>query len=178
MAEKEYIEREALIKKLEEQLSDLLFIVNYEKRHGSLSDVEKSKARFEEMKGVINLVKSQPTADVQEVRHEQWEYENSDIGWTDYRCSDCGNIISTVAQDGDLYSYCPHCGAKMDKERMTMAEKNKWEYIDGEFGFAEFRCSKCHKSVSEDYDDISEFEFCPHCGTEMDNKEWEGAGRE
>lgn len=57
-------------------------------------------------------------------------------------------------------------------------KKNKWEYIDGDFEFAEFRCSKCHKSVSEDYDDIAEFEFCPHCGAEMDNKEWEGAGRE
>ena len=55
-------------------------------------------------------------ADVQEVRHGKWLYEDSDIGWTDYKCSACGNIISTVAQDEDLYSYCPYCGAKMDKE--------------------------------------------------------------
>lgn len=57
-----------------------------------------------------------PTANVQEVRHGKWLYVDSDIGWTDYKCSDCGNIISTVAQDEDLYSYCPYCGAKMDKE--------------------------------------------------------------
>lgn len=57
-----------------------------------------------------------PTADVQEVRHGKWRYEDSDIGWTDYKCSTCGNIISTVAQDEDLYSYCPYCGAKMNKE--------------------------------------------------------------
>ena len=55
-----------------------------------------------------------PIADVQEVRHGKWLYEDSDIGWTDYKCSACGNIISTVAQDEDLYSYCPYCGAKMD----------------------------------------------------------------
>ncbi len=67
MAEKEYIEREALIEKLETLLSDLRFIVKYEKQHGSVSDVEKSKAKFETMKGVISFVKSQPTADVQEV---------------------------------------------------------------------------------------------------------------
>lgn len=61
----EYVEREALIEKLETLLSDLLrFIVKYEKQHGSVSDVEKSKAKFETMKGVISLVKSQPTADV------------------------------------------------------------------------------------------------------------------
>ena len=67
MAKKEYIEREALIEKLETLLSDLRLIVKYEKQHGSVSDVEKSKAKFETMKGVISLVKSQPTADVQEV---------------------------------------------------------------------------------------------------------------
>lgn len=65
---------------------------------------------------VLKLIKIEPTADVQEVRHGKWLYEDSDIGWTDYKCSDCGNIISTVAQDEDLYSYCPYCGAKMDKE--------------------------------------------------------------
>ena len=60
------------------------------------------------------LLDTVPIADVQEVRHGKWLYEDSDIGWTDYKCSACGNIISTVAQDEDLYSYCPYCGAKMD----------------------------------------------------------------
>ena len=61
-------------------------------------------------------IKQLSTADVQEVRHGKWIYEDSDIGWADYKCSDCENIISTVAQDEDLYSFCPYCGAKMDKE--------------------------------------------------------------
>ena len=88
MAEKEYIEREVAKKILAE-------------------DYAYTAAK------VLDTV---PTADVQEVRHEKWLYEASDIGWTDYKCSACGNIISTVAQDEDLYSYCPYCGAKMDKE--------------------------------------------------------------
>lgn len=70
----------------------------------------------QEVQWIDECIKNAPAADVQEVRHGKWLYEDSDIGWTDYKCSDCGNIISTVAQDEDLYSYCPYCGAKMDKE--------------------------------------------------------------
>lgn len=93
----EYIEREALIEKI--------------------SEIKPSGAFTEALKElVLIIISEQPTADVQEVRHGKWLYEDSDIGWTDYKCSDCGNIISTVAQDEDLYSYCPNCGAKMDKE--------------------------------------------------------------
>ena len=119
MAEKEYIEREALFKKLEELWSDLSFIVNYEKKHGSLSDVEKFKAKFEEMKGVISLVKSQPTADVQEVRHGKWIYEDSDIGWADYKCSTCGEcyVLEAGTPQENKYNFCPHCGVKMDEEQ-------------------------------------------------------------
>lgn len=96
MAEKEYIERDSLAGKL------------IEMKYCSTS----SKIDFGD---VLRLINSEPTADVQEVRHGKWLYEDSDIGWTDYKCSDCGNIISTVAQDEDLYSYCPYCGAKMDR---------------------------------------------------------------
>lgn len=90
MAEKEYIERNGLL--------------------------EWAREFYPEQKVFASAVINAPTADVQEVRHGKWLYEDSDIGWTDYKCSDCGNIISTVAQDEDLYSYCPYCGAKMDKE--------------------------------------------------------------
>lgn len=58
---------------------------------------------------------STPTADVAEVRHEEW-IENEDDFWV--MCSDCGTeiwdehlgVIST-------FKYCPFCGAKMDGER-------------------------------------------------------------
>lgn len=112
----EYIEREGLLENLEEQLSDLRFIVKYEKRHGSVSDEEKAKAKLEKMNEVICLVKSVPTADVQKVRYGKWMYEDSDLGWADYKCSECGIIIHTDVQDEDLYDFCPYCGAKMDKE--------------------------------------------------------------
>lgn len=105
---KEYIEREALIEKLETLLSDLRFIVKYEKQHGSVSDVEKSKAKFETMKGVISLVKSQPTADVQEVRHGKWIKSKNER-----KCSLCGYFYFTNTKS---FNYCPNCGAKMDKE--------------------------------------------------------------
>lgn len=108
MAEKEYIEREALLKKLEELLSDLSFIVNYEKKHGSLSDVEKSKARFEEMKGVINLVKSQPIAEVQGVRYGKPVQMLNDVisEKAITVCSCCNGKISKND------TWCKHCGAK------------------------------------------------------------------
>lgn len=122
MAEKEYIERKALIEKLETLLSDLRFIVKYEKQHGSVSDVEKSKAKFETMKGVISLVKSQPTADVQEVRHGKnvTPFHPAD----EFICSECGiafNEMSEYIIEDDVYrefyfKFCPNCGAKMDKE--------------------------------------------------------------
>lgn len=87
MAEKEYIEREALIEELETLLSDLRFITKYEKQHGSVSDVEKSKAKLETMKEVISLVKSQPTADVQEV----------------VRCKDCKRFYPYLSFCADNY---------------------------------------------------------------------------
>lgn len=60
------------------------------------------------------LLDTVPTADVQEVRHGKWISTNH----PEYkRCSVC-DVISFIA----LYpcinkaDYCPHCGAKMDKE--------------------------------------------------------------
>lgn len=68
---------------------------------------------------VIQIINSQPPADVQEVRHARWECEykdeNYDIGWTFYTCSNCGNI-TCATDDVDLYKFCPDCGAKMDEE--------------------------------------------------------------
>lgn len=63
------------------------------------------------------IVENQPTADVQEVKHGKWNYDDSDVGWASYECYDCGNIICTMGDEDDLYNFCPYCGAKMDKER-------------------------------------------------------------
>ena len=65
-----------------------------------------------------------PAADVEEVRHGKWiitEYEY-------YDCSECGESYYNGCDshagakrrleiNQDVYSYCPYCGAKMDKEK-------------------------------------------------------------
>lgn len=113
----EYIEREALIEKLETLLSDLRFIVKYEKQHGSVIDIEKSKAKLETVKEIINLIKSQPTADVQEVRHGKWELIDECANEGIY-CSNCHKKVyrAKYANQKVESNYCPNCGAKMDKE--------------------------------------------------------------
>ena len=71
---------------------------------------------------IIEDIKNAPTADVQEVKHAHWviiEYEY-------LNCSHCGEAYYTGAdstkqarewlEKGYAYSYCPNCGAKMDKE--------------------------------------------------------------
>ena len=63
---------------------------------------------------IENLIQKQPTADVVETRHGKWDYEDSDVGWTDYSCSVCRNIITTSANENELYNCCPYCGARMD----------------------------------------------------------------
>ena len=72
---------------------------------------------------VKRVLMQAPTADVVEVRHGYWyvpEYEY--LG-----CSECGEWYYTGADstaeakerlaNGEYYTYCPHCGAKMDGER-------------------------------------------------------------
>ena len=64
---------------------------------------------------VIYLLRSQPSADVEEVKHAKWEYECLE-------CSICKRNISEIC-DADSYLtsgiedellFCPFCGAKMD----------------------------------------------------------------
>ena len=80
----EYIEREALLKKLAER--DLCLCV-------SESDI-----------------KDIPAADVAPVVHGRW-VDNGIPGSMLSGCSVCGFSCGAFS-----FSYCPHCGAKMDKE--------------------------------------------------------------
>ena len=57
--------------------------------------------------------KSIPAADVEVVRHGEWN-ENI-IGFCNV-CMECGAIVERTAiknKSGEL-NYCPHCGARMD----------------------------------------------------------------
>lgn len=58
----------------------------------------------------VMFVNSIPTADVAPVVHGQWN--NMDGYKTRKVCSECD---WDVPEYGKFYSYCPNCGAKMDK---------------------------------------------------------------
>lgn len=90
MAEKEYIEREVAKKVLADDYAY----------------------------AAAKLLDTVPTANVQEVRHGKWIYEDSDIGWADYKCSACGEcfVLEAGTPQENEYNFCPNCGAKMDKE--------------------------------------------------------------
>ena len=95
MAEKEYIERDSLAGKL----------------IGMKCCSTLSKFDFGDVQRLIN---SEPAADVQEVKHGKWEkQQNGKTG-----CSECGCKVVYQIVDGrwEYENYCPHCGAKMDKE--------------------------------------------------------------
>ena len=89
MAEKEYIEREALVEQLKKEDCDCEWL------------------------WTILCV---PAADVAPVRHGHWVSEY-DCGYMTPHCSECGEIALTKEETSYDYvysSYCPRCGAKMD----------------------------------------------------------------
>ena len=57
-----------------------------------------------------------PTADVAEVRHGKWRVHDSDLGYVQFACSLCEELV-TLDDEEKPYPYCPNCGAKMDAER-------------------------------------------------------------
>ena len=63
-----------------------------------LNDKEKAK--------VLQWLLQSPTADVEEVKHGEW-----DVNGEFHQCTECSNFA------GYDYDYCPYCGAKMDRER-------------------------------------------------------------
>lgn len=99
----EYIEREALIKRLEHE-----------------ADCSTSLVDVLVINGLANLVRDErlaPTADVVEVKHGQWElHGNDDEPGCSYFCSSCWwNMDEDEFLDNwSHFKFCPNCGAKMD----------------------------------------------------------------
>ena len=75
----------------------------------------------------IKIINSLPTIDVKPIRHGKW-IKMSDADGIYYACSECGNdlprVIDSFNPQFDLFpklkcidktTYCPNCGAKMDK---------------------------------------------------------------
>lgn len=89
-------------------------------------DADAAVKRFEELHGdesrllncynadwIVSFIETQPTADVQEVRHGKWSH----IGGEEWCCSCCGGIIfSEFSWEKPDGNYCADCGAKMDLE--------------------------------------------------------------
>ena len=100
MAEKEYIEREAIEKAFAEEIS-----TNY------LDDYAKG------FQAALLAVMSIPIADVAPVRHGHW-IEEYDCGYITPHCSECGETALTKEETSYDYvysNYCPRCGAKLGK---------------------------------------------------------------
>lgn len=63
---------------------------------------------------IATLVEEQPTADVVEIKHEEWAH----LGGDEWCCTGCGYVISTEGSwehpHKRGHDFCKHCGAKMD----------------------------------------------------------------
>lgn len=103
MVEKEYIERKALLEDIDETV---IFTVKTVHRNLEIRGANK----------VIDRIKAVPTADVQEVRHAEWVLQENKH--PEAVCSNCGRevVYQIVNNRWEFENYCPHCGAKMDKE--------------------------------------------------------------
>jgi DNA-directed RNA polymerase subunit RPC12/RpoP len=53
---------------------------------------------------------------MREIKHGKWVSTGNALGYTEYHCSACDNYLFLVSWKDELYNYCPHCGARMDKE--------------------------------------------------------------
>lgn len=97
MAEKEYIEREAVLAYMSEVKAACISNFEYE-----------ASAVIE---GMIGEIKDDeiPAADVAPVRHGHWIFGATN-GHSWQKCSEC-----CVLQNGQTlcFSYCPNCGAKL-----------------------------------------------------------------
>lgn len=97
-----YIDEENLIRRMHTMAKD--------KNYPPYADIFKSFA----FKVFKDLLMSEPTADVQEVKHGVWidtEAYTNHYGHI-YECSNCHK---EVADDFIVkHTYCLHCGAKMD----------------------------------------------------------------
>ena len=52
---------------------------------------------------------------------------------------------------------------------VTVQKCGRWQYVDGDLGYSQVKCSVCSKStVFGNEDDI--FPYCPFCGAKMMDK--------
>lgn len=96
----EYIEREALLKRLE------------------VTPILGCGIPYQVRDGVLDLVSKQPAADVVLVRHGEWQgtadgYADGELVYDMWNCSKCG-FDADGAEERPDWKFCPNCGARMD----------------------------------------------------------------
>lgn len=99
MAEKEYIDRGALIRHLNDEVKDCGDACeNFNPiAYGTILG----------LKGAISFANTLPAADVVEAVHARWEKIHDDPRVNKYRCTNC-------KAEKMCDNYCPNCGAKMN----------------------------------------------------------------
>lgn len=73
---------------------------------------------YNEYSSVFDAIDNLPVADVAPAIHAKW-VEEYDFGGSSYYCSNCKeDALTKVETDYDYVcsKYCPHCGARMDKD--------------------------------------------------------------
>lgn len=85
-------------------------IKTFEKMHGN----ESTLINCYNADWIVSFLESQPTADVQEVRHAKFELVDNGKGV----CSNCHRLDSI----DNLAKYCRYCGAKMDLNENGVCE--------------------------------------------------------
>ena len=109
MAEKEYIEREEALNAIKDEIE------NYQPNPDPYSITPHEFVR-RGLNIAYSIIKNQPTAHVQEVRHGKWELIDECANEGVY-CSNCHKKVyrAKYANQKVKSNYCPNCGAKMDR---------------------------------------------------------------
>ena len=107
---KEYIERNDLIRELEDDLANDINMYN--------SHIDK-EIRDDKIYFACDVLASAPAADVRENIHAKWEFLIEGSGAAQWRCSNCNSLIPRELDCGEVcYKsdnvYCYKCGATMD----------------------------------------------------------------
>ena len=101
----EYIEREAVIRELRDV---------YEREFPTADGAFDLFAN----RIVPRVIKNIPAAEVEQVRHGQWEgtadgYADGELVYDMWNCSECG-FDADGAEEKPEWKFCPNCGAWMD----------------------------------------------------------------
>lgn len=114
MATDEYIEKNALYKKIAEL--EKLARDRYLDVQSNSPAYTRYMAQLDELIRLKHMVYDFPSADVAPVKHGKWVYDPETVNTLSRtKCNCCGWWSLDLSIRG-VYHYCPNCGAKMDLE--------------------------------------------------------------